>query len=56
MVHRYLLGMRFNALVPQAFAGAPSWSNFGVVAMVRLLTGLLVVGDPSGGTCGVCAG
>jgi hypothetical protein len=41
---RYLRGTRFNATVRQAFAGAPSWSDFGVVAMVRLMIGLLVVG------------
>ena len=41
---RYLRGTRFNATVRQAFAGAPSGSDFGVVAMLRLLIGLLVVG------------
>jgi len=41
---RYLRTMRFNALVRTAFSGAPVWGDFGVVAMVRLLIGLLVVG------------
>ena len=44
LFNRYLRTMRFNALVRAAFAGAPSWGDFGVVAMVRLLMGLLVVG------------
>jgi hypothetical protein len=44
LFHRYLRTMRFNALVRAAFAGAPVWSDFGVVAMVRLVLGLLVVG------------
>ena len=41
---RYLRTMRFNALVRTAFSGAPVWGDFGVVAMVRLLIGLVVVG------------
>ena len=41
---RYLRAMRFNALIRTAFAGAPVAGDFGVVAMVRLLMGLLVVG------------
>jgi hypothetical protein len=41
---RYLRGTGFNASVRHAFAGAPTWSDFGMVAMVRLLIGLLVVG------------
>ena len=43
---RYLRGTRFNATVRQAFAGAPSWSDFGVVVMVRLMIG--EVGQASG--------
>jgi hypothetical protein len=35
---------RFNTVVRRAFAGSPAWGDFGVVAMVRLLIGLLVVG------------
>ncbi len=41
---RYLRATRFNAVVREAFAGAPRWGDFGAVAMVRLLVGLLVVG------------
>ena len=41
---RYLRTMRFNALVRSAFTGARLGGDFGVVAMVRLLIGLLVVG------------
>ena len=44
LFHRYLRTMRFNTLVRAAFAGTPSWGDFGVVAMVRLVIGLLVVG------------
>ena len=41
---RYLHQRGFNALVREAFVGGPTWGDFGVVAMVRLLIGLLVVG------------
>ena len=41
---RYLRRIRFNALVREAFAGTPTWGDYGVVAMVRLLVGLLIVG------------
>jgi hypothetical protein len=41
---RYLRGMRFNSLVRKAFGGAARWTDFGVVAIVRLLIGLVVVG------------
>jgi len=41
---RYLRATDFNAVVRRAFAGAPTWSDFGVVAMVRLVIALLVVG------------
>jgi len=44
LFRRYLRRMGFNALVRTAFAGAPVGGDFGVVAMVRLLIGLLVVG------------
>lgn len=40
---RYLRAAQFNKLVREAFAGT-AWTDFGVVAMVRLLIGLLVVG------------
>jgi hypothetical protein len=41
---RYLRATGFNAVVRDAFAGAPSWGDFGAVAMVRLMVGMLVVG------------
>jgi len=41
---RYLRATRFNAMVRDAWAGTPGWGDFGAVAMVRLVTGLLVVG------------
>jgi len=41
---RYLRATRFNAVVRTAFAGLPPWGDFGAVAMVRLVIGLLVVG------------
>lgn len=41
---RYLRATRFNAQVRDAFAGMAGWGDFGAVAMVRLLMGLLVVG------------
>lgn len=41
---RYLRATRFNAVVRDAFAGAPRWGDFGAVAMVRVMVGLLVVG------------
>jgi hypothetical protein len=41
---RYLRATRFNAVVRKTFVGAPRWGDFGAVAMVRLLIGLLVVG------------
>lgn len=44
LFNRYLRGIRFNALVRAAFAGAPRWSDFGVVALVRLVVGLVIVG------------
>lgn len=41
---RYLRQTRFNALVREVFRGTPTWGDYGLVAMVRLLVGLLVVG------------
>ena len=41
---RYLRTRRFNRLVRDAFAGVPRWGDFGVVAMVRVLVGLVIVG------------
>ena len=41
---RYLRATGFNALVRDAWAGTPSWGDFGAVAMVRLVIGLVVVG------------
>jgi hypothetical protein len=44
LFQRYLRTMGFNALIRRAFRGAPLGGDFGVVAMVRVLVGLLVVG------------
>ena len=41
---RYLRTMRFNDRIRTAFRGAGLGGDFGIVAMVRLLMGLLVVG------------
>jgi Transposase DDE domain group 1 len=41
---RYLRGTGFNALVRGAFGGTPMWGDFGGVAMVRIVIGLLIVG------------
>jgi hypothetical protein len=41
---RYLRHTRFNALVREIFRGTAMWGDYGVVAMIRLLLGLLVVG------------
>ena len=41
---RYLRATRFNGVVREAMAGTGEWSDFGAVAMVRLLVGLLIVG------------
>ncbi len=41
---RYLRRTRFNALVREVFRGNAGWGDYGVVAMVRLLVGVLVVG------------
>lgn len=41
---RYLRRTRFNALVREVFRGTATWGDYGVVAMVRLLVGLLIVG------------
>ena len=34
----------FYQLVRHALAGTPAWGDFGVVAMVRVVIGLIVVG------------
>ena len=44
LLARYLRRSRFNALVRKAFVGTAGWGDYGVVAMVRLLVGLLIVG------------
>jgi hypothetical protein len=36
---RYLRATGFNAVVRTAFAGTPTWGDFGAVAMVRVLIG-----------------
>lgn len=41
---RYLRATGFNRVVRDACAGTAAWSDFGAVAMMRLLIGLLVVG------------
>jgi hypothetical protein len=41
---QYLRATGFNATVRAACAGTAGWGDFGAVAMVRLLIGLLVVG------------
>lgn len=41
---RYLRATGFNRVVRDAWAGTAVWSDFGAVAMVRLLIGLLLVG------------
>jgi hypothetical protein len=41
---RYLRATGFNGAVRAAWTGTPRWGDFGAVAMVRLLIGLLVVG------------
>jgi len=40
----YLRRTRFNPMVREAFAGTTRWGDYGVVAMVRLLVGLLIIG------------
>ena len=44
LFNRYLRTMHFNDRIRSAFRGARLSGDFGVVAMVRLLVGLLVVG------------
>jgi hypothetical protein len=41
---RYLRATGFNRMVREAWAGTVAWSDFGAVAMVRLLVGLVLVG------------
>ncbi len=40
----YVRTRRFNQQVREAFADLPRWGDFGVVAMVRVLVGLVIVG------------
>ena len=42
---RSLRATGFNATVRHAVAGMPAWGDFGAVAMMRVLMGLLLVGD-----------
>ena len=44
LLARYLRRTRFNALVRDVFRGTPTGGDYGVVAMIRLLFGLVVVG------------
>jgi Transposase DDE domain group 1 len=44
LFNRYLRSMRFNDRIRLAFRGTPLGGDFGIVAMVRLLIGLLLVG------------
>jgi hypothetical protein len=44
LFNRYLRTMRFNDLIRTAFRGVRLRGDYGLVAMVRLLLGLLVVG------------
>jgi hypothetical protein len=41
---RYLRRTGFNTMVRQAFAGTTRWGDYGVVAMIRLLVGLVIIG------------
>ena len=41
---RYLRRIDFKRVVRHAFADLPAWGDFGVVAMVRVVVGLVVVG------------
>jgi hypothetical protein len=41
---RYLRRIDFNRVVRHSFMGSPGWGDFGVVAMVRVLVGLVLVG------------
>ena len=41
---RYLRRTGFNTMVREAFAGTRGWGDYGVVAMIRLLVGLVIVG------------
>lgn len=44
LLGHYLRRVRFNALVRDVFRGTARWGDYGVVAMERLLVGLVVVG------------
>jgi hypothetical protein len=41
---RYLRRTGFNTMVRQAFAGTTRWGDYGGVAMIRLLVGLVIIG------------
>jgi hypothetical protein len=41
---RYLRQSHFNMMVRTAFAGTPTWGDYGLVVMVRLLIGLVILG------------
>ena len=41
---RYLRRTGFNIMVREAFAGTTRWGDYGVVAMIRLLLGLMIIG------------
>jgi len=41
---RYLRRTGFNTMVREAFAGTTRWGDYGVVAMIRLLVGLVIIG------------
>ncbi len=44
LLGRYLRTRRFNHQIRDAFADLPRWGDFGAVAMVRVLVGLVIVG------------
>ena len=44
LLGRYLRTRRFNQLVREAFGDLPGWGDFGMVAMIRVLVGLVIVG------------
>jgi hypothetical protein len=44
LLARYLRRTGFNTMVREAFAGTTKWGDYGVVAMIRLLLGLVIIG------------
>ena len=44
LLGRYLRTRCFNQLVREAFGDLPGWGDFGMVAMIRVLVGLVIVG------------